>query len=135
MDLYRGEIYFINFPYTFDKKYPNGKNKFVLVLQEGSIFKNYDSVTVLVITSDKESIGFDTNVIVEKGTTKMFEESYVVCAQPYTILKSLFETKGVWSAGKLSIDKMDDVDECLYIGLCMGLQHEIEEEVAATIEE
>ena len=38
MELQRGEIYFIKFPYTFDPNYPNGKNKFVLVLQEGNYF-------------------------------------------------------------------------------------------------
>ncbi|MFA7572136.1 MAG: type II toxin-antitoxin system PemK/MazF family toxin [Lutispora sp.] len=124
MNFRRGEIYYIKFPYTFDINYPQGKNKFVLVLQEGSIFDQYDAVTVLLITSDVESKDYETNVIVEKGCTKMHEESYVICAQPYTILKSLFNTKGVWCAGQLSAEKMDEVDEALYIGLCMGLQNE-----------
>ena len=128
MDLHRGEIYYIHFPYTFDPRYPKGKNKFVLVLQEGAIFKDYDAVTVLLITSDRESKDFDTNVVIEKGTTKMFDESYVICAQPYTILKTLFEQENVWCAGKLSSTKMDEVDECLYIGLCMGLQNELDSE-------
>jgi len=54
-ELLRGEIYFIKFPYTFDRRYPDGKSKFVLVLQEGEYFKDYDTVEVLLITSDAES--------------------------------------------------------------------------------
>ena len=41
--LSRGEIYFVTFPYTLDKKYPNGKSKFVLVLQEGDYFSKFDN--------------------------------------------------------------------------------------------
>lgn len=124
MILLRGEIYYITFPYTFDPKYPAGKKKFVLVLQEGAIFKDYDAVTVLLVTSDEDSKNYDTNVTIEKGLTKLAEESYVICAQPFTILKSLFDQNGVWGAGKLGSQKMDEVDEALYIGLCMGLQNE-----------
>lgn len=61
---------------------------------------------------------------IEKGTTKLNEESYIVCAQPYTILKSLFYQMGVWCAGKLTPEVLDEVDERLYIGLCMGLQND-----------
>ncbi len=123
-ELRRGEIHFIKFPYTFDPKFPNGKNKFVLVLQEGNIFKEYDAVTVLLITTDPECKDYDTNVIIEKGLTKMHYESYIVCAQPYTILKKLFYTEDSWCAGQLSTEKMDEVDAALYIGLCMGMQNE-----------
>jgi len=91
LEFERGQIYYIHFPYTFDVNFPKGKNKFVVILQEGSIFKDYDAVTVLLITSDPESKDFETNVTIEKGTTKLDRESYIVCAQPYTILKSLFE--------------------------------------------
>lgn len=124
IDFERGQIYYINFPYTFDINFPKGKKKFVVVLQEGAIFKKYDAVTVLLITSDPESKDFETNVTIKNGTTKLDKESYVICAQPYTILKSLFEASGVWCAGKLSPDVLDDIDERLYIGLCMGLQNE-----------
>lgn len=124
MEFERGEIYYVHFPYTFDVNFPRGKNKFVVVLQEGSIFKNYDAVTVLLITSDPESKDFETNVTIELGTTKLDKESYIICAQPYTILKSLFEKPGVWCAGKLSKEILDAIDERLYIGLCMGLQDE-----------
>ena len=126
MDFERGQIYYIHFPYTFDVNFPKGKNKFVVVLQEGSIFKNYDAVTVLLITSDPESKDFETNVTIPIGTTELDRESYVVCAQPYTILKSLFHAKGVWCAGKLSREILDDIDARLYIGLCMGLQDELD---------
>ena len=124
MELKRGEIYYINFPYTFDVNYPKGKNKFVVVLQEGAIFKAYDSVAVLLITSDEESKDYETNVTIERYTTKLSKESYVVCAQPYTILKSIFNVDGVWRAGQLSAEKLDEIDTKLYIGLCMGLQNE-----------
>ncbi|MDR1330031.1 MAG: type II toxin-antitoxin system PemK/MazF family toxin, partial [Oscillospiraceae bacterium] len=119
-----GEIYYIHFPYTFDVNFPKGKQKFVVILQEGAIFKKYDAVAVLLITSDEESRGYETNVTIKAGETKLTKESYVVCAQPYTILKSLFEAKGVWCAGQLSAEKLDEIDEKLYIGLCMGAQHE-----------
>ncbi|KRT92240.1 MULTISPECIES: type II toxin-antitoxin system PemK/MazF family toxin [Bacillus subtilis group] len=122
--LQRGEIYYINFPYTFDPNYPNGKPKFVLVLQEGEYFKEYDTVTVLLITSDSSAEYYDTNVTIELGTTQLKEKSYILCSQPYTIRKSLFTAKGVWSAGQLRPEIMDEVDEALYLGLCMGQQHE-----------
>lgn len=127
LEFERGQIYYIHFPYTFDVNFPKGKNKFVLILQEGAIFKDYDAVTVLLLTSDPESKDFETNVTVEKGTTKLDRESYIVCAQPYTILKSLFKQQGVWCAGKLSKEVLDAVDARLYIGLCMGLQDEVKD--------
>ena len=74
------------------------------------------------MTSDPESKDFETNVTIEEGTTGLDRESYVICAQPYTILKSLFNQRGVWCAGKLSPKVLDEIDERLYIGLCMGLQ-------------
>lgn len=124
MDFNRGEIYYIHFPYTFDVNFPAGKKKFVVVLQEGSIFKDYDSVTVLLITSDPESKDFETNVTIKSGTTRLTQESYIICAQPYTILKSLFQQEGVWCAGHLSPAVLDEVDERLYIGLSMGVHNE-----------
>ena len=123
MDFKRGEIYYINFPYTFDINFPKGKKKFVVVLQEGAIFKAYDSVVVLLITSDADSKDYETNVTIDAGTTKLTKESYVVCAQPYTILKSLFKDTGSWCAGQLTASKLDEIDECLYIGLSMGIQN------------
>ena len=122
MKFERGQIYYIHFPYTFDVNFPKGKKKFVVILQEGAIFERYDAVTVLLVTSDPESKDFETNVTIEEGTTGLDRESYVICAQPYTILKSLFNQKGVWCAGKLSPKVLDEIDERLYIGLCMGLQ-------------
>lgn len=127
VNIKRGEIYYINFPYTFDPKYPNGKKKFVLVLQDGEYFKDYDTVVVLLITSDEAEKNYETSVTIEQGTTKLTNESYVICAQPYTIRKSLFSEDGVWKAGTLSPEKMDEIDEALYIGLCMGKQHKLAE--------
>lgn len=127
MNFERGQIYYVHFPYTFDVNFPKGKKKFVVVLQEGSIFKDYDAVTVLLITSDPESKDFETNVTIKLGSTKLDKESYIVCAQPYTILKSLFEQEGSWFAGKLDKKVLDDIDTRLYIGLCMGIQDEVAE--------
>ena len=42
-------------------------------------------------------------------------------------MKSLFKRQGVWCAGKLSKEVLDDVDTRLYMGLCMGLQDDIDE--------
>ena len=129
MDLQRGEIYYINFPYTLDERYPNGKPKFVLVLQEGEYFKHFDTVEILLITSDKQykpHNRYKTDVEIEKGTTKLRDKSWVLCAQPYPLEKVLFEHDGVWCAGKLSNEKMDEIDEALFIGLCMGLQNAVD---------
>ena len=128
MELKRGEIYYITFPYTLDPKYPNGKPKFVLVLQEGEYFKKYNTVEIMLITSDKQykpREKYATDVEIEVGTTKLKERSWVLCSQPYPIEKKLFEKDGVWCAGQLSADKMDEIDEATYIGLCMGLQHDL----------
>jgi len=127
MTFNRGEIYYIHFPYTFDVNFPKGKKKFVVVLQEGSIFEKYDSVAVLLITSDEDCKGYETNVTIETGTTQLTKESYVVCAQPYTLLKKVFESRDVWCAGQLSVEKLDEIDEKLYLGLCMGIQSETTE--------
>jgi len=124
MNFKRGEIYYINFPYTFDVNFPKGKKKFVVILQEGAIFKSYDSVVVLLITSDADSKDYETNVTIDANSTKLTKESYVVCAQPYTILKSVFSDDDGWCAGQLSASKLDEIDECLHIGLCMGIQNE-----------
>ena len=129
MELKRGEIYYVTFPHTFDPKYPNGKPKFVLVLQEGEYFAKYDTVEILLITSDKQYKPRDkyaTDIEIPAGSTKLREKSWVLCSQPYPIKKELFEKDGVWCAGTLSTDKLDEIDEALYIGLCMGLQHEID---------
>lgn len=128
MNLKRGEIYYLTFPYTLDPKYPNGKPKFVLVLQEGEYFSKYNTVEIMLITSDKQykpREKYATDVEIEPGTTKLREKSWVLCSQPYPIEKKLFEQDGVWCAGTLSPEKMDEIDEATYIGLCMGLQHEL----------
>lgn len=133
MELRRGEIYFIHFPYTFDERYPNGKPKFVLILQEGKYFAKYDTVEILLITSDKQykpREQYVTDVVIEQGSTKLKEKSWVLCAQPYPVEKTLFTKDGVWCAGKLSTEKMDEIDDALYLGLCMGLQHEVYKEPA-----
>ncbi len=122
----RGEIYYIKFPYTFDEKYPKGKSKFVLVLQEGEYFTNYDTIAVLLIASDGDPDLFPTDVEIPKGTTRLNHTSYIQCAQSYTIRKILFDHADVWCAGKLSSEKMDEVDSALFIGLCMDKQNDIE---------
>lgn len=136
MKLSRGEIYFLTFPYTFDPKYPNGKSKFVLVLQEGDYFAKYDTVEILLVTSDKQykpREKYATDVEIPAGTTRLREKSWVLCAQPYPIKKTLFEDDKVWCAGTLSAEKMDEIDEALYIGLCMGLQHDLALEPADVV--
>lgn len=138
MNLSRGEIYYITFPYTFDPKYPHGKSKFVLVLQEGEYFAKYDTVEILLITSDKQykpREKYATDVEIPVGTTKLKEKSWVLCAQPYPIKKELFNAEGVWCAGTLPAEKMDEIDEALYIGLCMGLQHDLALEPADEVDD
>lgn len=132
MNLKRGEIYYITFPYTFDPKYPNGKSKFVLVLQEGEYFSKFDTVEILLITSDPycNNQKYITNVEVPHGETKLKRRSWVLCSQPYPIKKSLFEQDGVWCAGCLSAETLDEIDTALYEGLCMGLQHELTHQTA-----
>lgn len=128
MNLKRGEIYYVTFPYTLDPKYPNGKPKFVLVLQEGEYFSKYNTVEILLITSDKQykpRERYATDVEIPVGMCRLKEKSWVLCSQPYPIEKKLFEEDGVWCAGTLSVDKLDEIDEALYIGLCMGLQQEL----------
>lgn len=129
-NLHRGEVYYINFPYTFDKKYQNGKSKFVLVLQEGDYFNQYDTVEVLLITSDKEEKNHNkyiTNIEIPLGTTKLDKQSWICCSQPYPVEKKLFNE--AWRVCKLSNIKMNEVDEALYIGLCFGIQNEKREEI------
>lgn len=124
MTIRRGEIYYITFPYTFDSRFPGGKKKFVVVLQEGEEFNERDTVAVLLTTSDSTEKDYDMSVTIEAGTTKLDKETYIMCSQPYTIEKKLFTPKDVWCAGILSPDVLDEIDEALYLGLCMGIQNE-----------
>lgn len=123
MTIKRGDIHYITFPYTFDSNFPNGKKKFIVVLQEGEEFNDRDTVAVLLTTSKSVAKDYDLNVTIELGTTKLDKETYIMCSQPYTIEKKYFEQNGVWCAGKLTPAVMDEVDEALYLGLCMGLQN------------
>lgn len=119
-ELERGEIYRVWFPYTFDPRHPKGKVKFVLILQSGEYFKEYTTTTVLLITANNEGKDLDHVVTIEKGTTNLWETSYIECSQPYTILKQTFNDRRVKCFGKLTVEKMNEVDEALYIGLNMG---------------
>ena len=132
--LSRGEIYYINFPYTDDMRYPDGKKKFVLILQEGDYFQYYEDVVVLLVTTDKDCGRYPTNVLIPLNSTKLSQVSWIACAQPYPIDKSLFESPDCWCAGKVSPAKMDEVDRALFLGLCMGAQHETEAENSIPIE-
>lgn len=127
MKFKRGDVYYITFPYTFDPKYPNGKGKFVLVLQEGDYFSKFDTVEILLITSDPDCNNqrYITNVEIPQGETRLNRRSWVLCSQPYPIKKALFEQRGSWCAGSLSLETLDEIDTALYEGLCMGLQHEL----------
>ena len=128
MKFKRGDIYLIKFRSMLTKKYPNGKPKFVLVLQEGRYFSGYDTVEVLIVTSDKDSDGYKTNVKIEIGETKLPEESWIICAQPMYIPKSWFRSKDVKNVGTLSPEKMLDVDKAIFQGLCMKLDVELEKD-------
>lgn len=118
-ELQRGEIYGANFPYTFDRRFPHGKFKFVVVLQSGEYFSEYNATVVLLLTSNVE--GKDLNHVVEipKGTTLLPETSYVECSQPFTIKKEIFYDSRVKFKGKLSFKKLEEIDD---LGLCMGQQ-------------
>lgn len=124
MELERGEIYYVKFPYTYDKKFPEGKNKFLVILQEGYEFDRRNTVVVLLTTSDTEEKDNELSVTIEKGTTKLHAETYVLCSQPYTISKDVLNKRDVWCAGKLEPEVLDEIDEALYLGLCMGKQNE-----------
>ncbi|MFK4997335.1 type II toxin-antitoxin system PemK/MazF family toxin [Bacillus sp. N9] len=113
-------MYKILFPFTFDPRYPRGKVKFVLILQSGEYFKDYSTTTVLLITSNDEGEKLDHVVGIEEGTTDLWKTSFIECSQPYTLLKEVFYDDRVKCMGKLSSEKMNDVDEALYIGLNMG---------------
>jgi mRNA-degrading endonuclease toxin of MazEF toxin-antitoxin module len=89
----RGEIYYITFPHTFDKNFPEGKKKFVVVLQEGREFDSRDTVTVLLITSDPAAKDHIMSVTIELGSTDLDKESYILCSQPYTIEKNVLPKK------------------------------------------
>jgi len=132
-ELRRGEIYYVKFRMFFDKYIPEGKKKFVLILQEGAYFAKHRSVEILLISSDKDYKAredYKTDVEIELGTTKLTQKSWALCAQPYPLNKDIFDEDGVWYAGTLSPEKMDEIDEALYNGLCMGLQNELDKEDA-----
>jgi mRNA-degrading endonuclease toxin of MazEF toxin-antitoxin module len=118
--MHRGDIFKIIFPHTFDERYPKGKQKYVVVLQDGAYFEYYDVVVVLLITTDNECRKYPTNVKIKSGTTRLPLDSWIICTQPYPVRKSLFNASLFF--GRLSQEIMDKVDEALYLGLCMGVQ-------------
>lgn len=123
-ELQRGEIYRVMFPYTFDRRFPNGKLKYVVILQSGEYFSEYSTTVVLLITSNDEGSELDHVVEIEKGSTSLPEISYIECSQPYTIKKEIFYDSRVKYMGCLTSDKLDEIDEATYLGLCMGQQEQ-----------
>lgn len=91
------------------------------------LFAMFDTVEILLITSDTncQNEKYITNVEIPDGETKLSKRSWVLCSQPYPIKKELFHQKGVWCAGQLSPEILDEIDTAIYEGLCMGLQHEL----------
>jgi len=71
-----------------------------------------------------------TSVKIEVGTTKLKQPTWIDCTQTYTVEKSIFTDKSVrvWCAGKLTDEKMLNIDEALYSGLCMKLNQALEKE-------
>ena len=96
MSIRRGEIYYITFPYTFDSKFPNGKKKFVVVLQEGEEFSDRNTVAVLLTTSDPTEKDYDMSVTIEKGTTKLDRVKRISCARSPIQLRRNFLSKKVF---------------------------------------
>lgn len=116
----RGEIYKILFPYTFDPRYPQGKQKYAVILQGGSLFERHNTVVILLTTTNSEAAHLDYVVEIEKGTTRLPQTSYVDCSQLYTVQKKLFNNNGSRFMGVLSDSKLEEIDEAMYLGLCMG---------------
>jgi mRNA-degrading endonuclease toxin of MazEF toxin-antitoxin module len=120
VQLHRGDIFKIIFPYTFDREHPNGKSKYVVVLQDGEYFEFYDTTVILLITKNPDCEKYPTDVKIEQGTTRLPLVSWINCAQQYPVRKSLFSESLFF--GRLSQKVMDKVDAALYLGLCMGTQ-------------
>lgn len=89
-------------------------------MQEGEYFNKFSTVTILLLSTNGEAESLDYVVTVEKGTTDLWKKSYVDCSQPYTILKELFVESKIKSFGRLTEEKMNEIDSALYIGLSMG---------------
>jgi len=119
--LKRGEIYRIVFPYISDERHKDKpQEKFVLILQGGARFDRHKKVAGLIITS-KDYHSEDITVKLDVGIVQALPlVSYVLCFQPHTFDKKLFE--GRQPCGQLPFEKMNEIDEKLYIGLCMGLE-------------
>jgi mRNA-degrading endonuclease toxin of MazEF toxin-antitoxin module len=129
VELHRGDIYRVKIKMFFDKYISKGKYKYVLVLQEGEYFSSFPSVQVLLITSDKGDKSHDeynTDVEIEIGSTNLPLKSWALCAQLYPLKKSIFEEDDVIYAGQLSPEKMIEIDEAIYDGICMNLENELE---------
>ena len=67
----------------------------------------------MVLLSQSENVDYEMCVEIEMGTTKLDRPSWIDCSQAYTISKSLFNNKGSWCAGKLSEEKMVEIDDAL----------------------
>ncbi|MDI6772340.1 MAG: type II toxin-antitoxin system PemK/MazF family toxin [bacterium] len=110
-------MYKVRFPYTADPNYPEGKDKYALVLQAGPYFANYQTVTVVLLTSKVPATPYPTDVLVPTGTLAYLtaQDSMITCGQAHTVPKPLFE--GAEYAGHLPAEYMAKVDEALAIGL------------------
>jgi mRNA-degrading endonuclease toxin of MazEF toxin-antitoxin module len=114
--LRRGDVYRIRFTQTSDPKQPHGKDKYVLVLQGGPYFEHYQTVSILLLTSEVPSRSYPTDVLIPAGTIPgLAMDSVVTCGQVFTVPKSDLEHQPF--IGRVPENYIEQVDEALIVGL------------------
>lgn len=114
--LRRGDIYKIRFRQTGDPQHPQGKDKYALVLQGGPYFEHYQTVSIVLLTSDVPPRSYPTDVLIPAGTIPDLPmDSVVTCGQVFTLPKKDFEHQPF--IGRLPEQYMKQLDDALIVGL------------------
>lgn len=91
--LRRGDVYKVNFPYVFDRTRRPPIVKHVMLLQEGELFENGNTLAVVEVvttTSRPPKMQYPTDVFISNLVTKRVD-SWIQCGQVYTLARSVIE--------------------------------------------
>ncbi len=113
MDLRRGEIYLVNLDPIVGREI--GKTRPALIIQN-DVGNQYSPVTIVApVTSQEASKKYPTDVWVTAEESGLDKKSRVLLNQMKTVDKSRIYKK----IGKLSTEKMQEVDQAIRISLAL----------------
>ncbi len=114
--LVRGDVYWVAFPYVFDRGRRPPIRKLALVLQEGPLFEPRQQTSVVILTTSHPRRPYPYYTFVPASVTGM-EDSWIDCSSIYTVERSVINRGSL--AFRIPNHIMEDVNDALYAGLCI----------------